>query len=66
MASSLVIVESVAKARTLTDGRVPVTAERFEDGMVVTRLVRAGNRGRQVVLQHRRLSLVRRLTTGST
>lgn len=58
--------EAVAAARQLTGGRVSVTSERFDEGAVVTRLVRTGNRGRQLVLQHRRLGRLRRLATGST
>jgi nucleotide-binding universal stress UspA family protein len=57
---------AVATARELTGGRVPVTAERFDEGAVVTQLVHTGNRGRQLVLQHRRLGRLRRLATGST
>lgn len=53
-------------ARQLTGDRVPVTAARVDEGAVVTQLVRSGNRGRQLVLQHRRLSRLRRLATGST
>jgi nucleotide-binding universal stress UspA family protein len=60
------ISEAVERARTLTDDRVRITAERVDDGALITHLVRRANHGRLVVLQHRRLSRARRMVTGST
>jgi nucleotide-binding universal stress UspA family protein len=58
--------EAVERARTLTDGQVRITAERVDDGALVSHIVQRANHGRLVVLQHRRLSRARRLVTGST
>jgi len=58
--------QAVERARLLTDDRVRITAERIDDGALVTHLVHRANHGRLVVLQHRRLSRARRLVTGST
>jgi nucleotide-binding universal stress UspA family protein len=58
--------EAVERARTLTDDRVRITAERVDDGALISHLVHRANRGRLVVLQHRRLSRARRMVTGST
>ncbi|HET7193697.1 MAG TPA: universal stress protein [Nocardioides sp.] len=60
------ITEAVTRARTLTGGRVRITAERVDDGALISHLVRRANHGRIVVLQHRRLSRARRMVTGST
>jgi len=60
------ITEAVARARVLTDGRVRITAERVDDGALISHLVHRANHGRIVVLQHRRLSRARRMVTGST
>lgn len=60
------ISEAVERARTLTDDRVQVTAERVDDGALVSHLVQRANHGRLVVLEHRRLSRARRMVTGST
>jgi nucleotide-binding universal stress UspA family protein len=60
------ITEAVARARTLTGGRVRITAERVDDGALISHLVHRANHGRIVVLQHRRLSRTRRMVTGST
>ena len=60
------ISEAVERARTLTDDRIRVTAERVDDGALISHLVHRANRGRLVVLQHRRLSRARRMVTGST
>ncbi|HET8962108.1 universal stress protein [Nocardioides sp.] len=58
--------DAVERARTLTDDRVAITAERVDDGALISHLVHRANRGRLVVLQHRRMSRARRLVTGST
>lgn len=58
--------EAVERARTLTDDRVAITAERVDDGALISHLVHRANHGRLVVLQHRRMSRARRLVTGST
>jgi nucleotide-binding universal stress UspA family protein len=60
------ISEAVERARTLTDDRVRITAERVDDGALISHLVHRANKGRLVVLQHRRLSRARRMVTGST
>jgi nucleotide-binding universal stress UspA family protein len=60
------ITEAVARARTLTDARVRITAERVDDGALISHLVHRASHGRVVVLQHRRLSRARRMVTGST
>ncbi len=60
------ITEAVERARTLTDDRVRITAERVDDGALISHLVHRANHGRLVVLQHRRLSRARRMVTGST
>jgi nucleotide-binding universal stress UspA family protein len=60
------ITEAVARARTLTGDRVRITAERVDDGALISHLVHRADRGRSVVLQHRRLSRARRMVTGST
>ena len=60
------ITEAVARARTLTGDRVRITAERVDDGALISHLVHRANHGRIVVLQHRRLSRARRMVTGST
>ena len=60
------ITEAVTRARTLTDGRVRITAERVDDGALISHLVHRADHGRIVVLQHRRLSRARRMVTGST
>jgi nucleotide-binding universal stress UspA family protein len=58
--------EAVERARTLTDDRVAITAERVDDGALISHLVHRANHGRLAVLQHRRMSRARRLVTGST
>ena len=60
------ITEAVTRARTLTYDRVRITAERVDDGALISHLVRRANHGRIVILQHRRLSRARRMVTGST
>ncbi len=60
------ITEAVERACMLTDDRVRVTAERVDDGALISHLVHRANHGRLVVLQHRRLSRARRMVTGST
>ncbi len=60
------ISEAVERARTLTGDGVRITAERVDDGALISHLVHRANHGRLVVLQHRRLSRARRLVTGST
>ena len=60
------ISEAVERARNLTDDRIRITAERVDDGALISHLVHRANRGRLVVLQHRRLSRARRMVTGST
>jgi nucleotide-binding universal stress UspA family protein len=60
------ITTAIERARSLTDNRVRVTAERVDDGALVSHLVHRANHGRLIVLQHRRLSRARRLVTGST
>ena len=60
------ISEAVERARTLTDDQVRITAERVDDGALISHLVHRANHGRLVVLQHRRLSRARRMVTGST
>ena len=58
--------DAVERARTLSEGRVAITAERVDDGALISHLVHRANHGRLVVLQHRRMSRARRLVTGST
>jgi nucleotide-binding universal stress UspA family protein len=60
------LTEAADRARRLTDDGVRITAERIDDGALVTHLVHRANHGCLVVLQHRRLSRARRLVTGST
>jgi nucleotide-binding universal stress UspA family protein len=60
------ISEAVERARNLTDDRIRITAERVDDGALISHLVHRANHGRLVVLQHRRLSRARRMVTGST
>ena len=60
------ISEAVERARSLTDDRIRITAERVDDGALIRHLVHRANHGRLVVLQHRRLSRARRMVTGST
>ena len=55
-----------AVARERVAGRVPVTAERVDDGWLVADLVHRAERADLLVLQHRRLSRWHRLVTGST
>lgn len=57
--------DGVRRARELTDGRVPVTSERVDEGALVARLVQSADHGRMIVLEHRHLSRPRRLVTGS-
>jgi nucleotide-binding universal stress UspA family protein len=60
------LTEAVERARSLTDERVEISAERVDDGALISHLVHRANHGRLVVLQHRRLSRARRMVTGST
>jgi nucleotide-binding universal stress UspA family protein len=60
------ITKAIERARSITDNRVRVTAERVDDGALISHLVHRANHGRLIVLQHRRLSRARRLVTGST
>jgi nucleotide-binding universal stress UspA family protein len=64
-AADATVAQSLARARELVDGQVPVTAERVDDGWVVADLVDRSTRASMVVLQHRRQSHLRRLVTGS-
>ncbi|HEX6149749.1 universal stress protein [Nocardioides sp.] len=55
------------RARDLVDGRVAVTSAVLSDpGTVPTKLVQAADLGSQIVLEHRHLSRVYRLFSGST
>ena len=56
----------LARAHELVGDRVPVTAERVDDGWLVADLVDRASRGALLVLEHRRLGRLRRLVTGST
>jgi nucleotide-binding universal stress UspA family protein len=58
--------QAMEHARHLAEGQVPVTGERVLGGRVVATLVDRASRGSMLVLEHRRLSPVRRLVTGST
>jgi len=57
---------TVAQARQLVAGQVPVTAERLDEGWLVADLAARSSHARMLVLEHRRQSRVRRLVTGST
>jgi nucleotide-binding universal stress UspA family protein len=52
-------------ARELVADRVPVTVEQVDGGGLVADLVDRGERGSMLVLEHRRLSRIRRFVTGS-
>jgi nucleotide-binding universal stress UspA family protein len=58
--------QALALAEEQTAGRVPVTAERIDDGRLVADIVRRTHAATVLVLQHRRLSRWERLVTGST
>lgn len=59
--------QALAHTRKLGDELgVPVTGERVEDTSHVRALVRHADRGRMIVLQHRRISTLNRIVTGST
>jgi nucleotide-binding universal stress UspA family protein len=60
------LTEAIERARALTDDQVEISAERVDDGALISHLVHRANHGRLVVLQHRRLSRARRMVTGST
>ena len=60
------LTRSLAVARERVAGRVPVTAERVDDGWLVADLVQRAERAHLLVLQHRRLSRWQRLVAGST
>jgi nucleotide-binding universal stress UspA family protein len=64
-AADATVTQGLTRARELVDGQVPVTAERVDDGWLVADLVDRASRGSMLVMQHRRLSPVRRLVTGS-
>jgi hypothetical protein len=64
-AAELTLAQGLTKARELVDGQVPVTGEVVDDGWLVADLVDRASRGSMLVLQHRRLSPVRRVVTGS-
>jgi nucleotide-binding universal stress UspA family protein len=64
-AADATVAQSLALARELVDGQVPVTAERIDAGWVVADLVDRASRASMIVLQHRRQSSLRRLVTGS-
>jgi nucleotide-binding universal stress UspA family protein len=64
-AADATVDRGLARARELVDGRVPVTAERVDDGWLVADLVDRASRGPMLVLQHRRQSPLRRIVTGS-
>jgi nucleotide-binding universal stress UspA family protein len=59
------VAQGLDRARELVDGRVPVTAERVDDGWLVADLLDRASRGSMLVLQHRRQSALHRLVTGS-
>jgi len=65
-AADLAVAQGLARARELVSGEVPVTAERIDDGWLVADLVDRASRSAMLVMEHRRLSPVRRLVTGST
>lgn len=59
--------QATASARKLVaDAGTSVTTERVEGGSVVDQLVRSADRGRMIVLQHRRLGSLHRIFAGST
>lgn len=60
------LAQAVDKARELVEEQVPVTGERVLGGRVVNTLVDRAARGSMLVLEHRRLSPIRRFVTGST
>ena len=64
-AADATVAQGLTRARELVDGCVPVTGELVDDGWVVADLVDRASRGSMLVMQHRRLSPVRRLVTGS-
>jgi nucleotide-binding universal stress UspA family protein len=55
-----------ATRKASADADIAVTGELAEDGGVVHQLVEAADRGRMIVLQHRRTAALHRLVTGST
>jgi nucleotide-binding universal stress UspA family protein len=65
-AADQALTRSLAVARERVAGRVPVTAERVDDGWLVADLVQRTERAHLLVLQHRRLSRWQRLVAGST
>ena len=64
-AADATVAQGVARARELVDGQVPVTAERVDGGWLLVDLVDRASRGSMLVMQHRRLSPLHRLVTGS-
>jgi nucleotide-binding universal stress UspA family protein len=65
--STAVVEQALADASKLAaDVGVAVTGEVVEEGYVVDELVREADRGRMIVLQHRRVGALRRIVTGST
>ena len=61
------IEQALASTRKLAaDTATVVTGERVEGGPLVDQLVRRADRGRLIVLQHRRLGTLHRIVTGST
>ena len=60
------LTQALAVAHERVAGRVPVTAERVDDGWLVADLVQRVERTHLLVLQHRRLSRWQRLVAGST
>ncbi len=64
-AADTVVQDALTRARDLVANRVPVTAERLDDEGLVDGLVDRGSRGSLLVLEHRRVSRLRRFVTGS-
>jgi nucleotide-binding universal stress UspA family protein len=66
-AAEAAIGQATATAQELVgDADITVTSERVEHGWLVSDLVQRADRGRMVVLEHRRLGRLQRLVTGST
>jgi nucleotide-binding universal stress UspA family protein len=57
---------AAATARDTAGADLEITTERIDNGWVISELAHHADQGRMVVLQHRRLGLVRRFLTGST
>ncbi len=65
-AGDAALTQAAANARELGAPDVPVTVERVDNGRLVADLLQRANQSLMVVLQHRRLSRLHRLVTGST